>query len=141
MSLVAQYTLSRTVSCMCISSVYTAPISAVTFNSQQMWIALLILCWLYSVHLCIQTSNNNIYIGPLKKTVVDFWRMIWQENVHTVAMVTNLKENNKIKCQQYWPDDGSKKFGPFIVTITDQQVFADYIIRLLQLQVSYCSTT
>ena len=66
--------------------------------------------------------------------------MIWQENVHTVAMVTNLKESNKIKCQQYWPDDGSKNFGTFIVTITDQQVFADYIIRLLQLEVSYCST-
>ena len=66
--------------------------------------------------------------------------MIWQENVHTVAMVTNLKESNKIKCQQYWPDNGSKNFGPFTVTLTDQQLFADYIIRLLQLEVSYYST-
>ena len=89
----------------------------------------------------MQTSNNVIYTGPLKKTVVDFWQMIWQENVHTVAMVTNLKESNKIKCQQYWPDNGSKNFGPFIVTITEQQVFADYTIRLLQLEVSYCSNT
>ena len=80
------------------------------------------------------------HTGPLKKTVVDFWRMIWQENVHTVAMVTNLKESNKIKCQQYWPDNGSKNFGPFTVTLTDQQLFADYIIRLLQLEVSYYST-
>ena len=67
--------------------------------------------------------------------------MIWQENVHTVAMVTNLKESNKNKCQQYWPDDGFKNFGPFIVTITDQQVFADYTIRLLQVEVSCRSTT
>ena len=74
--------------------------------------------------------------GPLSKTVVDFWRMIWQEKVYTVAMVTNLKENKKIKCQQYWPESGSKSYGPFMVTITDQQVFADYTIRLLQLQVS-----
>ena len=80
------------------------------------------------------------HTGPLKKTVVDFWRMIWQENVHTIAMVTNLKESNKIKCQQYWPDDGSKNFGPFIVTITDLQMFADYTIRLLQLEVIYCCT-
>ena len=68
--------------------------------------------------------------------MVDFWRMIWQEKVYTVAMVTNLKENKKIKCQQYWPESGSKSYGPFMVTITDQQVFADYTIRLLQLQVS-----
>ena len=77
-----------------------------------------------------------INAGPLSKTVVDFWRMIWQEKVYTVAMVTNLKENKKIKCQQYWPESGSKSYGPFMVTITDQQVFADYTIRLLQLQVS-----
>ena len=76
------------------------------------------------------------HTGPLSKTVVDFWRMIWQEKVYTVAMVTNLKENKKIKCQQYWPESGSKSYGPFMVTITDQQVFADYTIRLLQLQVS-----
>ena len=68
--------------------------------------------------------------------MVDFWRLIWQEKVYTVAMVTNLKENKKIKCQQYWPESGSKSYGPFMVTITDQQVFADYTIRLLQLQVS-----
>ena len=74
--------------------------------------------------------------GPLSKTLVDFWQMIWQEKVYTVAMVTNLKENKKIKCQQYWPESGSKSYGPFMVTITDQQVFADYTIRLLQLQVS-----
>ena len=61
--------------------------------------------------------------------------MIWQEKVHIVAMVTNLKEDKKIKCQQYWPEGGSKNFGPFIVTTTDQQVFADYTIRLLQIQV------
>ena len=71
--------------------------------------------------------------------MVDFWRMIWQEKVYTVAMVTNLKENKKIKCQQYWPESGSKSYGPFMVTITDQQVFADYTIRLLQLQVSSAS--
>ena len=80
--------------------------------------------------------SSIFYTGPLSKTVVDFWRMIWQEKVHTVAMVTNLKENKKIKCQQYWPESGSKSYGPFMVTITDQQVFADYTIRLLQLQVS-----
>ena len=67
--------------------------------------------------------------------MVDFWRMIWQEHPHTIVMITNLKENNKVKCEQYWPDSGSKNFGPFLVTITDQQLFADYTIRLLQIEV------
>ena len=63
--------------------------------------------------------------------------MIWQEHVHTIVMVTNLKEDKKVKCQQYWPDSVSHRYGPFLVTITDQQVFADYIIRLLHVEVRY----
>ena len=90
----------------------------------------------YAKHMQVFNFIDITHTGPLSKTVVDFWRMIWQEKVHTVAMVTNLKENKKIKCQQYWPESGSKSYGPFMVTITDQQVFADYTIRLLQLQVS-----
>ena len=50
-------------------------------------------------------------------------------------MLTNLKEGKKIKCQPYWPESGKKKFGPFTVTITDQQVLADYTIRSLQAKV------
>ena len=38
--------------------------------------------------------------GPLSATLVDFWRMIWQETSCTVVMVTNLKEDKKTKCQQ-----------------------------------------
>ena len=50
-------------------------------------------------------------------------------------MVTNLKEDKKIKSQQYWPDSGSKDFGPFHVTLIDQQIFTDYTIRNLQVEV------
>ena len=57
-------------------------------------------------------------------------------------MLTNLKEGNKIKCQPYWPESGKKKFGPFTVTITDQQVLADYTIRSLQAKVrQHCSAS
>ena len=50
-------------------------------------------------------------------------------------MVTNLKEDNNIKCWQYWPDSGSKDFGPFQVTLIDQQIFTDYTVRNLQVEV------
>ena len=75
-------------------------------------------------------------LGPLPNTVVDFWRLIWQERPPTIVIVTNIKEGNKIKCQQYWPESGKKEFGPFQVTITDQQIFADYAIRTLSVSVS-----
>ena len=96
--------------------------------------------------LCIVSNESTVLIlclyhiltstGPLSKTVVDFWRMVWQEHVHTVVMVTNIKENNKVKCHQYWPNtEDTASFGPFTVTLSEQQMFADYTIRLLQLQV------
>ena len=68
--------------------------------------------------------------------LVDFWRLIWQEKPLTIVMVTNLNEGNKSKCEQYWPESGSTYYGPFKVTITEQQVFADYCIRSLKVTVS-----
>ena len=62
--------------------------------------------------------------------------MIWQEHVHTVVMVTSIKEDKKIKCQQYWPDNDLKDFGPFRITLNDQQMLANFTIRLLQVEVS-----
>ena len=73
--------------------------------------------------------------GPLPVTVVDFWRLVWQERVPTVVMITNLVEGTKIKCHQYWPDNDSARFGPFEVSLIDQQTLADYTVRTLIVQV------
>ena len=54
-------------------------------------------------------------------------------------MVTNLKEGNHVKCQQYWPSSAAVQYGPFIVTLAEQQMFADYIIRHLHISVSTLS--
>ena len=91
-------------------------------------------------HMQVQTNAHinvlNHSIGPMNKTTVDFWHLIWQERPPTIVMVTNLKEGKKIKCQQYWPESGStQSYGPFKVTLTDQQVYTDYTIRTLQLEV------
>ena len=67
--------------------------------------------------------------------MVDFWRLVWQERAPTIVMITNLVEGTKIKCQQYWPHTGTQSYGPFQVTITDQQTLADYTIRSLLVQV------
>ena len=67
--------------------------------------------------------------------MVDFWRLVWQERAPTIVMIINLVEGTKIKCQQYWPESGAQSYGPFQVTITDQQILADYTIRSLLVQV------
>ena len=76
------------------------------------------------------------FVGPLPNTVNDFWWLVWQEQVCVVAMVTNILERGQQKCEQYWPDERTKKYGLFKVTLADQQVFADYTIRQLFVSVS-----
>ena len=80
---------------------------------------------------------NFSHAGPLPETVTDFWWLMWQEQVHVVAMVTNTVERGQKKCEQYWPEEGTQEYGPFKVTLTDQQVFADYTIRQLFVTVSF----
>ncbi|KAL5486464.1 hypothetical protein EMCRGX_G018943 [Ephydatia muelleri] len=74
--------------------------------------------------------------GPLPSTVVDLWRLMWQEGVSTIVMVTNIKEDGKVKCQQYWAESGHQKYGPFSVAITEQKDFADYVIRVFEVTLS-----
>ena len=76
-------------------------------------------------------------LGPLSNTVIDFWRLVWQLRPPSIVMVTNLKEGSRAKCEQYWPELGTQEYGPFKVTLTDQQVFADYTIRQLFVSVSF----
>jgi protein tyrosine phosphatase len=63
--------------------------------------------------------------------------MVWQEKVSTIAMVTNTMERYMKKCEVYWPDvlNEEKEVGPFIIKLTSQQVFADYTVRYLELEV------
>ena len=41
-----------------------------------------------------------------------------------VAMVTNTVERGQQKCEQYWPEERTKEYGPFNATLADQQVHA-----------------
>ncbi|XP_045923894.1 receptor-type tyrosine-protein phosphatase epsilon isoform X3 [Micropterus dolomieu] len=67
--------------------------------------------------------------GPKEETVADFWRMIWEQKVATVVMLTNLKERKEDKCYQYWPDQGCWTYGNVRVAVEDFTVLVDYTIR------------
>ncbi|XP_047146101.1 uncharacterized protein LOC100213457 isoform X2 [Hydra vulgaris] len=75
-------------------------------------------------HIATQAPNN--------KTIVDFWRMIFHEKPKAIVMLTNLVENGKTKCSQYWPES-NEEYGGINVCVTKTENFADYIIRYISL--------
>ncbi|KAK0046237.1 receptor-type tyrosine-protein phosphatase alpha [Biomphalaria pfeifferi] len=104
------------------------------------------------VHLEINTERNEMdyinasYIrgfnsevkfiaaqGPQKSTINDFIRMLWEQKVDVVVMLTDLVEGTKVKCEKYWPDSDKMQIGYIKVKLGSTQVFADYTIRKLEL--------
>ena len=64
--------------------------------------------------------------------------MIWDHDVPTVIMLTNLVEKMKIKCSQYWPESGSAQYLHFSVTLVNTVTHADFVLRHFHLKnVSY----
>nr|XP_022312314.1 receptor-type tyrosine-protein phosphatase mu-like [Crassostrea virginica] len=73
--------------------------------------------------------------GPRVNTVVDHWRMIWQEHITDIVMLTNLIEGPKIKCHQYWPDKSKElNADPFTISLLEEKVYAYYVIRKMALR-------
>ncbi|XP_067678684.1 uncharacterized protein [Haliotis asinina] len=73
--------------------------------------------------------------GPYRQEVmVDFWRMVYQEQCATVVMLTEILEAGKMKCLQYWPKQGSLQFGDITVTMETETRLANYNITQMSLQ-------
>ncbi|XP_078656418.1 receptor-type tyrosine-protein phosphatase epsilon-like [Branchiostoma floridae x Branchiostoma belcheri] len=82
-------------------------------------------------------KKERMYIaaqGPNKATIADLWRMAWQEKSPCIVMVTNLMENNKVKCERYWPDNThTQEYGDFGVTCMREDVYTDFTMRKFHL--------
>ena len=73
--------------------------------------------------------------GPLESTLADFWRMIHEQGVEIVIMLTNLEEYNRVKCAQYWPGAGTSTWGKSTVAFVQEKRYSDYVVRELKLSV------
>ncbi|KAJ8257378.1 hypothetical protein GJAV_G00184960 [Gymnothorax javanicus] len=73
--------------------------------------------------------------GPLQNTRADFWRMVWEQNVRVIIMVTACVDNHKqVLCDPYWPQERvSVCYGGVQVTTLYQQRGPDSVITTIHL--------
>ncbi|XP_048225431.1 receptor-type tyrosine-protein phosphatase H [Perognathus longimembris pacificus] len=72
--------------------------------------------------------------GPLPQTVGDFWRLVWEQQSHTLVMLTNCVESGRVKCEHYWPLDSQPcTHGLLRVTLLSEEVTENWTVRDLQL--------
>ncbi|KAL4233225.1 hypothetical protein ACF0H5_007909 [Mactra antiquata] len=73
--------------------------------------------------------------GPIPGTIDDFWKMVWEQNVSIVVMLTLCKEGQKVKCEQYWPDviGEPKQYGDVVVEVTSCSTINTYHYRTFKM--------
>ncbi|KAH9498553.1 hypothetical protein Btru_007312 [Bulinus truncatus] len=71
--------------------------------------------------------------GPNNLVINDFIRMLWEQKIKKVVMLTNLIEEGKVKCEKYWPDKDKVTYGEIEVKLAQTQTFTDYCLRIIEL--------
>jgi receptor-type tyrosine-protein phosphatase gamma len=72
--------------------------------------------------------------GPLPSTFDCFWRMVWEQRVNIIVMITNLVERGRRKCDMYWPKEGTETYGVIQVKLVKEDIMATYTVRTLQIR-------
>ncbi|KAK2851581.1 hypothetical protein Q5P01_007857 [Channa striata] len=73
--------------------------------------------------------------GPLYNTMADFWRMVWEQNVRIIVMVTPLRHKDAVLCERYWPvEQGRVCHGLIQVTTVSRKQGPDYFVTTINLR-------
>ncbi|XP_029974537.1 receptor-type tyrosine-protein phosphatase V-like isoform X2 [Salarias fasciatus] len=79
--------------------------------------------------------------GPLPNTTADFWRMVWEQNVRIIVMVTALRHKDIVLCDKYWPlEPGTVHHGLIQVTTVTCKQGPDYSVTSINLRQRHCPT-
>ncbi|XP_039974056.1 tyrosine-protein phosphatase non-receptor type 3 [Xiphias gladius] len=68
--------------------------------------------------------------GPLPQTCTHFWQTVWEQETHTIIMLTTLTERGRTKCHQYWPHPPEvKDYGHMRVKCHSEECNLAYVTR------------
>ncbi|XP_058503137.1 tyrosine-protein phosphatase non-receptor type 3 isoform X1 [Solea solea] len=68
--------------------------------------------------------------GPLPQTCTHFWQTVWEQQAHTIIMLTTLTERGRTKCHQYWPHPPEvKDYGHMRVKCHSEECNLAYVTR------------
>ncbi|VDL61428.1 unnamed protein product [Hymenolepis diminuta] len=76
--------------------------------------------------------HERAYIAtqaPLASTTKDFWRMIWQHNSPIIVMLSQVVENCREQCFQYWPSERSQRYEQFLVEPMVEYNMPSFVLR------------
>ncbi|XP_038567445.1 tyrosine-protein phosphatase non-receptor type 3 [Micropterus salmoides] len=73
--------------------------------------------------------------GPLPQTCTQFWQTVWEQQTHTIIMLTTLTERGRTKCHQYWPHPPeAKDYGHMRVKCHSEECNLAYVTRQFTLK-------
>uniref|UniRef100_A0A6J0ST19 protein-tyrosine-phosphatase n=1 Tax=Pogona vitticeps TaxID=103695 RepID=A0A6J0ST19_9SAUR len=73
--------------------------------------------------------------GPLKKTLDDFWQLVWEQHICTIVMLTVGMENGRVLCECYWPSDSIPvSSGQISIHLLAQNFADEWATREFKLQ-------
>uniref|UniRef100_A0A5S6R6F2 Protein-tyrosine phosphatase n=1 Tax=Trichuris muris TaxID=70415 RepID=A0A5S6R6F2_TRIMR len=87
-----------------------------------------------------QKSAYILTQGPTKNTIADLWRMVWQEKVVNIVILTGFFEKHRPKCTLYFPTSNKKilNLGIFLISLVDMEIQNDNLLVLVKIT---CSLT